>query len=103
VGVRISISSTVTATGEVELFTVPDPYIAFVRRLSVSNGATELATVQLIFYNGDAKKPVLTLKVPAGQTITLREDNLPVEACPTKISISTDKQPITVDLSLDLE
>ena len=102
-GVRISISSTVTATGEVELFTVPDPYIALVRRLSVSNGADDPATVQLVFYNGDARKPVLTLKVPPNQTLTLGEEELPVEACPTKISISTDKQPITVDISLDLE
>jgi hypothetical protein len=103
VGVRVSLSSTITTTGEVELFPVPDPHIAFVRRLNVSNGATELATVQLIFYNGDARKPVLTLKVPSGQTLTLIEDNLPVEACPTKISLSADRQPITVDLSLDLE
>jgi hypothetical protein len=103
VGVRVSLSSTITTTGEVELFPVPDPHIAFVRRLNISNGATELATVQLIFYNGDARKPVLTLKVPSGQTLTLIEDNLPVEACPTRIALSTDQQPISVDYSVELD
>jgi hypothetical protein len=103
VGVRILLSTTVTTTGESTLYTVPDPYIAFLRRLIVSNGAAALATVQIIFYNGDARKPVLTLKVPAGQTLTLSEDNLPVEACPTKIAMSTDQQPIDVDLSIELE
>jgi hypothetical protein len=103
VGVRLSISITVTATGESTLYNVPDPYIAFLRRLSVSNGAAALATVQLIFYNGDARKPVLTTKVPSGQTLTLREDNLPIEACPTRIAMSTDQQPINVDLSIELD
>lgn len=102
-GVRISLSSMITTTGEVELFPVPDPYIAFVRRLSISNGAAEPATVQLIFYNGDSRKPILTLKVAPNQTLTLGDENLPVEACPTKIAISTDKQPLIVDYSLDLE
>jgi hypothetical protein len=101
--VRVVLSTTITTVGESTIYNVPDPYIAFVRRLNISNGATALATVQLIFYNGDARKPVLTLKVPAGQTLTLREDNLPVEACPTKIAISTDQQPLNVDLSIELD
>jgi hypothetical protein len=103
VGVRLLISTTITATGESTIYSVPDPYIAFLRRLIVSNGATALATVQIICYNGDAKKPVLTLKVPAGQTLILSEDSLPVEACPTRIALSTDQQPLNVDVSIELE
>jgi hypothetical protein len=102
-GVKISISKTITAVGESELFTVPDPYIAFLKRLSISNGATAPATVQVIYYNGAASKVVLTVKVGAGATIVLPEDELPLEGCPTGIAVSTDQQPITVDASVELE
>jgi hypothetical protein len=103
VGVKLSISATVTATGETTVFNAPDPYIAFLRRLTVSNGATETALVQVIFYNGGSAKPVLAVRVPAGSNITLGEDELPLEACPTRISISTDQQPLNVSLSIELE
>jgi hypothetical protein len=103
VGVRISNSTPITAIGESELFSVPDPYVAYLKRLSVSNGAAASATVQVIYYNGTAKKPVLTLKVAAGESVVLKEDELPLEGCPTKIAVSTDQQPITVDWSVELE
>jgi hypothetical protein len=103
VGVRISSSTPITATGESELFSVPDPYVAYLKRLSVSNSATALATVQVIYYNGVASKPVLTLEVDAGKTVVLKEDELPLEGCPTKIAVSTDQQPLVVDWSVELE
>jgi hypothetical protein len=103
VGIRISDSKTITVTGESDLFSVPDPYVAYLKRLSVSNSATALATVQVIYYNGTAKKAVLTLKVAAGETVVLKEDELPLEGCPTKIAVSTDQQPITIDWSIELE
>jgi hypothetical protein len=102
-GIRLSTSKTITATGETDLLSVPDPYIAFLKRLSVSNSAAAAATVQVKYYNGTASKVVLTLKVPSGSTTVLEESELPGEACPTKISISTDQQPIVVDASVELE
>ena len=102
-GVRISDSKTITTTGESDLFSIPDPYVGYLKRLSVSNGATALATVQVIYYNGTVKKPVLTLKVAAGGSVVLKEDELPLEGCPTKIAVSTDQQPITIDWSIELE
>jgi hypothetical protein len=101
--IRLSGSFTATATGESVFLSVPDPYVAFLKRLSVTNGATAPATITIICYNGDAKKTILTLKVAAGGTITLREDELPLEACPTKLALNTDQQPITVDYSVVLE
>jgi hypothetical protein len=102
-GVKVSDSKTLTTTGESDLLSVPDPYVAYLRRLSVSNGAAALATVQVVYYNGAAKKPVLTLKVAAGETVVLREDELPLEGCPTKLAASTDQQPLVVDYSIELE
>jgi hypothetical protein len=98
----MSDSKTITTTGESDLYSIPDPYVAYLKRLSVSNGATASATVQVIYYNGDAKKPVLTLKVDAGKAVVLKEDELPLEGCPTKIAVSTDQQPITIDWSVEL-
>jgi hypothetical protein len=103
VGVRISGSTTITATGESALFNVPGDYVAFLRRLSITNRATATAIVRIIFYNGDAKKVVLTHAVPAGSTVVLREDQLPVEACPTRIAVDTNQQPIDVDWGVELE
>jgi hypothetical protein len=103
VGVRISGSTTVTATGETTLFDVPGDYIAYLKRLSITNRATATAIVRIIFYNGDAKKVVLTHAVPAGSTVVFREDQLPVEACPTRIAVETDQQPVDVDWSVELE
>jgi hypothetical protein len=102
-GVKVSISRTITAVGESDLLAVPDPYVAFLRRLSVSNGATAPATVQVIYYNGAASKAVLTVRVSAGATAILSEDELPLEGCPTRIAVSTNQQPITVDASVELE
>jgi hypothetical protein len=102
-GVRVSVSKTITTVGESDLFTVPDPYVAFLRRLSVSNGATTLATVQVIYYNGATSKVVLTVKVGAGTAVVLPEDGLPLEGCPTKIAVSTDQQPVSVEASVELE
>jgi hypothetical protein len=103
VGVRVSGSRTITATGESELLAVPEGYVAFLKRLSVSNGAMALATVQVVFYNGTSSKAVLTLKVASGATVVLGEDELPLEGCPTKIAVSTDQQPIIVDYTVELE
>jgi hypothetical protein len=102
-GVKLSISATITVAGESTIFSVPDPYIAFVKRLSVSNGAASPATVQLIFYNGTSRKAVLTIRVDAGKTLVLAEDELPLEGCPTAIAVSTDQQPINVEVSVELE
>jgi len=93
----------IAATGETTLFSVPDPYVAFVRRLSVTNGATAAATVRLVYYNGAARKTVLTLRVPPGETRVLAEDQLPLEGCPTAIAVSTDQQPLSVEASVELE
>jgi hypothetical protein len=103
VGIKLSISTTITATGESTVFSVPDPYIAFVKRLSISNAAASLATVQLIFYNGASRKVVLTAKVASGETVVFAENELPIEGCPTSIAISTDQQPINVEMSVELE
>jgi hypothetical protein len=102
-GVRVSVSRTLTAVGESELFAVPDPHVAFLRRLSVTNLATAPATVQVVYYNGATAKPVLTLRVAPGGTLVLSEDELPLEGCPTRIAVVTDQQPLSVDTSLELE
>jgi hypothetical protein len=102
-GIRLSLSTTITSTGASTLFAVPDPYIAFLKRLSISNGATALATVQIIHVNETFAKPVLTLKIASGATIVLKEEELPTEAFPTAIALSTDQQPLNVDYSVELE
>jgi len=101
-GVRVSDSKTISVIGESDLLVIPADYIAYLKRLSVSNGATALATIQIIYYNGTSKKTVMTLKVATGETIVLKEDELPLEGCPTKIAVSTDQQPIVVDYSVEL-
>jgi hypothetical protein len=101
-GVRISDSKTISVTGESDLFAIPSDYIAYLRRLSVSNVATAPTTIQIIYYNGTSKKTVMTFRVAVGETVVFEEDELPLEGCPTKISVSTDQQPVIVDYSVEL-
>jgi len=101
--VRVSGSRTFTAVGEQDLLSVPDPYVAYLRRLRVTNLSASAATVKVIYYSGAMKKEVLTVLVPAGSSASLREDELPLEGCPTKVAVSSDQQPYAVDYSAELE
>ncbi|MEM4847665.1 MAG: hypothetical protein QW794_07915 [Thermosphaera sp.] len=101
--VKVSLSVDVTSAGEVDLFSVPGEYVAYLERLEVTNRAASPAAVQVLFYNGAHKKVVISKSVPAGGSVKLSLDELPTEGCPTKISVSTDQAPITVDLSVSLE
>ena len=97
-----SSSTTFTATGESDLFTVPGNYVAYLKRLAVSNRSAALAVVNVIYYNGTAKKTVLTLTVAVNETVVLKEDELPTEACPTKIAINTTQAPVDISYSVEL-
>jgi len=103
VGIEFSDSKEFTAAGEADLFEVPNPYVAFLTRMQISNGAAALATVLVRFYNGAAKKVVCSKKVAVDETIALMGEELPEEACPTKITVETDQAPIRVDYSVVLE
>jgi len=103
VGIKVSGSIEITTTYETILFVVPDPYVAFLRRLSVTNKGTSPATIQIKFYNGDASKVVLNIAVVANETVVLREDELPLEGCPTKITVTSDVAPYRIDWSVELE
>jgi len=102
-GVRISETKRFTATGESDLFSVPGNYVAYLRRLEITNEATALATCKLIYYNGTAKKTVLTKKVAVNETLALAENEVPTEGCPTKLAIDIDQQPVSFDYTLELE
>ncbi len=101
--VKISGSATITVTTEYDLFTVPGDYIAFLKRLEITNKSAALATIQVLFYNGTSSKVVLNKSVAANESLILAENELPAEACPTKISIVSDQQPYRVDYSVLLE
>jgi len=100
--VKVSSSVTYTATGEQDLFTVPGDYVAYLKRLEVANRAAALATVAIVYYNGKASKAVKNLTVASNETKILAEDQLPLEACPTKISVNVDQQPVDVSFTVDL-
>jgi len=102
-GVRISDSKRFTVTTEQDVFSVPDPYIAFLRRLQITNEAAAAAVVTLKFYNETASKTVLTKSVAAGATVTLPIDELPEEAFPTKMTVVSTQQPYSVDYTVELE
>jgi len=100
--VKVSGSQEITTTDETDLFVVPGNYIGYLRRLEIVNKSASLATIQLKFYNGDVGKVVLNKAVAAGGTLVLAENELPTEGVPTKITVTSDSQPIRVDYSLDL-
>jgi hypothetical protein len=102
-GVKVSESKSFTVTTESDLYVVPDPYVAYLKRLGVTNGGTETATVTFKAYNGDAGKTILTVSVAAGGTVVLAEDELPTEGIPTRITVTSTVQPYSVDYSLELE
>jgi len=101
--IRISGSVTITTTEPTPVYVVPDNYVAFLRRLAVANRAAAPATVTVLFFNGETPKPVLTLVVPAGATVVLEESELPGEACPTSIVVTTSQQPIDVSFTVELD
>jgi len=100
--IRLSGSVSVTATGETPIYDVPGSYIAYLRRLAIANRAASPANVRIVFYNGDTPKTVLSITVAAGGTSILAEDELPEEACPTRIAVVTDQQPIDVSYTVEL-
>jgi len=102
-GIKVSGSVVVaSAREEVDLAPVPDPYVAYLKALAVSSGAPEATTVAVLFYNGSIPKPVLQLVLLPGQSVALSEDQLPQEACPTKISVSADNAPVLVSFTIEL-
>jgi hypothetical protein len=102
-GVKISETKRYTVVAEQDLFVVPGNYIAYLKRLEITNEGTALATVTFKAYNGDSSKTILTKSVAAGETISLSKDDLPVEGIPTKITVSSTSQPYSVDYSIILE
>ncbi|MEM2191250.1 MAG: hypothetical protein QW540_07475 [Archaeoglobaceae archaeon] len=98
----ISGSVEVTTTDETEVFSVPRDYIAYLKRLEIVNKAASLATVQIKFYNGASSKVVMNKTVAANEMLVLAENELPLEACPTKITVVADQQPYRVDFSVVL-
>jgi len=100
--VEISDSKSYTATGEKDLFNVVDPYVAYLKQLTVTNSAAALATVKVLYYNGTAKKTVKEVKVASDETLILEARDLPREACPTKIVVDSDQQPYTVAYTVEL-
>jgi len=102
-GIKISDSKRFTVTTEQDVVEALDPYIAFLKRLQLTNESTALATITIRFYNGTASKIVATKSVAAGETIVLLPNELPEEAFPTKMTIISTQQPYSVDYSVELE
>jgi len=100
--VKVSETKRFTATGEADLFSVPGNYVAYLERLEITNEATALVTAKIIFYNGTAKKTVLTKKAAVNETLVLAENELPKEGCPTKLAVDIDQQPVSFDYTLAL-
>jgi len=102
-GVKISQTVRITSTAETDLYVVPGNYVAYIRRLEITNEGTALATVTFKAYNGTASKTILTKNVATGSTVILAENELPTEGVPTKITVTSNVQPYDVDISLELE
>ena len=102
-GVRITDSKSFTSTGEQDLFSIPGNYVGFLKRLNIHNGSTSDLVFELYYYNGDSKKLVFKTKVLAGGTEVFDEKLLPKEACPTKMTVSINTQPVDVVFDVELE
>ena len=102
-GVRLTGSRSYTSTGEQELFSVPGDYVAFLRGLNVYNGSSSDLVLKLYYYNGDDRKLVREVKVLAGGSELLGEELLPKEACPTKMTVDINAQPVDVAFDVELE
>lgn len=104
-GVKLSLSKRVETTTETDLYAIDKDlhYVGFLKRLSVTNESTSSAFVKIFFYNEDVSKQVLELAVGAGETKALKEEELPEEAFPTKMSVVASAQPVSIDFTIELD
>ena len=102
-GVRVSGSKRIATTEESEIYSVPGNYVAYLKRLRVTNESAELAIVTVRYYSGAHGRAVLVVAVPPSSTASLSEEELPLEGCPTRVTAASTSQPYSVDYSLELE
>jgi hypothetical protein len=102
---EVSNSTTITTTGTpVKVLDVPNGYVAELKSLILSNGAT--ATARVVIRSGDGTAAedyvILVVRVPAGSNIILGEDQLKGFRAIKSIYVVTDQQPIDVSIAVDL-
>jgi len=100
--VKVSNTATLSSTTEGDLFLVPENYVAFLKRLTITNNSTTLATVTFKAYNGSASKIILVVNVDTNKTEKFREDELPAEGIPTKLTAITTSAPVVISFTYDL-
>jgi hypothetical protein len=102
--VKVSSSVTLSDTTEKDLFSISttENYIAFLKRLTITNNSTALATITFKAYNGSASKTILVVNVDTNKTQTFREDELPAEGIPTKLTATTTSAPVVISFTYDL-
>jgi len=100
--VKVSSSVTLSDTTEKDLFSTTENYIAFLKRLTITNNSTALATITFKAYNESASKTILVVNVDTNKTQTFREDELPAEGIPTKLTATTTSAPVVISFTYDL-
>jgi hypothetical protein len=100
--VKVSDTVTLSSTEEEDLFSVPENYVAFLKRLTITNNSTALATVTFKAYNGSASKIILVVNIDTNKTEKFREDELPTEGIPTKLTATTTSAPVVISFTYDL-
>jgi hypothetical protein len=102
---EISNSVTVTSVNTpIKVLDVPNGYVAYLRSLILSNGAT--ATARVIVRSGDGTAAedyvILVVRVPAGSNVILGKDELEGFRAIKSIYVVTDQQPLDVSIAVDL-
>jgi len=103
--VEVSNVTTVTSVNSpVKVLDVPSGFIAELKALILSNGAT--ATARVIVRSGDGTAGedynILVVRVPAGGNVILGENEIRGFRAIRSIFIVTDQQPLDVSISVDL-
>jgi len=99
---KISGSVTVTTTDPTTIVVATGEYIAFLKRLKITNLAASANTVSVIYFNGDIPKIVMVSVVGVNEEKVYDEKSLPIEAAPTAIAVRGTAQPYVVDFSVEL-
>lgn len=93
-----------TVGSRVKVYSLPAGKVAYLLNIIITNLSTADAKVEL--YSGDVgdtgEYRILTVKVPAGETIVLDEKDLKGRKAIHSIYVVTDQQPIRLSLGVDL-
>jgi len=102
---EVSNSLTVTSTNTaVKVLDVPSGYVAYLRGLILSNGATATAKVTVMSGDGTAGEDyvILIVRVPPGGNVVLDRNVLASFKAIKSIYVVTDQQPLDVSISAEI-